>query len=320
MKQVAVALALSVLLYAYALVMATSDDVLPWALKILMIALLTVAVFIYRRPFQHLFTSVGYQALGSRDRADADLSRARSGFRARTMDTATATLPGFGNYRVNRWARRNPDQADQAKFLAGRIADAMTPGAGAASAAAARGEGAGKDAQGAPDLAADGADGGTGRGRTGAGVSGSRAAVGRAGIGGGPGGEGRAEPPPLNLPRRQGPGGSGSGGDGGRAGPAGRAAGTAAGTGRSAPPRWQPGPYLPARPGGAGPGGSGAAQQRRAASSAREAEASARRAEASSRRAENAGRRAEGSAARSRQGESGARRPSSWVRPIRRDK
>ncbi len=49
LKQAAVALTLSVLLYCYALIMGTSDAVLPWALKILMIALVTVAAFIYRQ-------------------------------------------------------------------------------------------------------------------------------------------------------------------------------------------------------------------------------------------------------------------------------
>src|SRR5580704_12896176 len=57
MKQVAVAIVLSVLLYCYSLIMGTTDQVLPWALKILMIALVTVTVFIYRRPFQHLFST-----------------------------------------------------------------------------------------------------------------------------------------------------------------------------------------------------------------------------------------------------------------------
>ena len=66
LKQAAVALALSVLLYCYALIMGTSDAVLPWALKILMITLVTVAVFIYRKPFQHLFAAVGLR----RDRRD----------------------------------------------------------------------------------------------------------------------------------------------------------------------------------------------------------------------------------------------------------
>ena len=70
LKMAAVSLVLSVLLYAYTLIMGTSDAVLPWALKILMIALVTVAVFIYRKPFQHLFSAVGYGMIGSRERAD----------------------------------------------------------------------------------------------------------------------------------------------------------------------------------------------------------------------------------------------------------
>ena len=78
LKQAAVALILSVLLYCYALVMAVSDAALPWVFKILMIALLTVAVFIYRRPFQHLFSAVGYDMVGSRERSDTELVRAGS--------------------------------------------------------------------------------------------------------------------------------------------------------------------------------------------------------------------------------------------------
>jgi hypothetical protein len=76
LKQAAVAIALSVLPYCYALIMATPDSVLPWALKILMITLVTVAVFIYRKPFQHLSAAVRYGAIGSAYRAEADLARA----------------------------------------------------------------------------------------------------------------------------------------------------------------------------------------------------------------------------------------------------
>ena len=75
MKQVAVALTLSVLLYCYSLIMGTTDQALPWALKIMMIALVTVAVFIYRKPFQHLFSSVGYGMLGATERAEVQLAR-----------------------------------------------------------------------------------------------------------------------------------------------------------------------------------------------------------------------------------------------------
>jgi uncharacterized membrane protein YgcG len=133
MKQVAVALALSVLLYAYSLIMGTSDAVLPWALKILMIALVTVAVFIYRKPFQHLFSAVGYGVIGSQERADVSLREASTTFRRVTRDTATATVPGVAAYRVGRWARQNPGEA-------AALAAGIVGAAGAASAASAAGK------------------------------------------------------------------------------------------------------------------------------------------------------------------------------------
>ena len=150
MKQVAVALALSVLLYAYSLIMGTSDAVLPWALKILMIALVTVAVFIYRKPFQHLFSAVGYGVIGSQERADISLRQASTTFRRVTRDTATVTVPGVAAYRVGRWARRNPGEA--AALAAGVVGAAGAVSAGAAAskvaAAQAAGAGAGAGAQG----------------------------------------------------------------------------------------------------------------------------------------------------------------------------
>ena len=81
LKQVAVALVLSILLYCYSLIMSTTDQELPWALKIMMIALVTVAVFIYRKPFQHLFSSVGYGMLGSSERAESSWRESAFGFR-----------------------------------------------------------------------------------------------------------------------------------------------------------------------------------------------------------------------------------------------
>ena len=111
MKQVAIAVVLSVLLYCYSLIMGTSDLVLPWALKILMIALVTVAVFIYRKPFSHLFSAVGYGTIGSTERAEYSLREAGSTFRRSTLDAATAAVPGVAGYRAARWARRNPGQA-----------------------------------------------------------------------------------------------------------------------------------------------------------------------------------------------------------------
>ena len=95
MKQAAVAIVLSVLLYCYSLIMGTADNVLPWALKILMIALVTVAVFIYRKPFSHLFSAVGYGTIGSTERAEYSLREASHTFRRSTLDAATAAVPGM---------------------------------------------------------------------------------------------------------------------------------------------------------------------------------------------------------------------------------
>ncbi len=164
LKQAAVALVLSVLLYAYSLIMGTSDAVLPWALKILMIALVTVAVFIYRKPFVHLFSAVGYGMVGSRDRAEAGLAQAGSLARRNTVDAATVGVPGFAAYRAARWARRNPAQAAGMAAAAAGGAGAAAAGAAAASAATVGSENGGPDQAGAPgDVATDETQGGSGR-------------------------------------------------------------------------------------------------------------------------------------------------------------
>ena len=135
MKQVAIAIVLSVLLYCYSLIMGTSDAALPWALKILMIALVTVAVFIYRKPFTHLFSAVGYGTLGSAERAEVSLRDAGFTFRRNTATAASVAIPGVAGYRAARWARRNPGQA---AAVAAGVAGGV--GAGAAAAAATSGE------------------------------------------------------------------------------------------------------------------------------------------------------------------------------------
>ena len=134
MKQVAVAIVLSVLLYCYSLIMGTSDLILPWALKILMIALVTVAVFIYRKPFAHLFSAVGYGTIGSQERAEYSLREAGHTFRRSTLDAASAAVPGVAGYRAARWARRNPGQA--AAIAAGSAAGVAAGTATSADAAA----------------------------------------------------------------------------------------------------------------------------------------------------------------------------------------
>ena len=223
LKTAAIALVLSVLLYAYSLIMGASDAVLPWALKILMISLVTVAVFIYRKPFSHLFSAVGYGMIGSRERAEESLARAGSTAGRNTVDAATVAVPGFAAYRAARWARRNPAQA------AGLAAQVTTGGAAGAAAGAAvagadgaaasnghAGNGAAAQA-GAPDAASPGAG-------TGAGAAGGAARTRVRGTADGGNGAGRT-PPPLVLPSRR----------------AGNSSPAPSGWGRGAdpgPPRW----------------------------------------------------------------------------------
>jgi hypothetical protein len=198
LKQAAIALVLSVLLYCYALIMGTSDSVLPWALKILMIALVTLAAFIYRKPFQHLFSAAGYGVLGAHDRAEADLARAGSTARANTLQAATFTVPGVAAYRAGRWARRNPAQAAS---LAAAVASggAGVAAAGAATAAPA-GAAAGTDGAALDPGAAGAAAGADGAGRA---TLAARARGWAASVSAGSAGM-AGQAPPLNLPARAG--------------------------------------------------------------------------------------------------------------------
>jgi uncharacterized membrane protein YgcG len=272
MKSAAVAIVLSVLLYCYSLIMGTADAVLPWALKILMIALVTVAVFIYRKPFSHLFSAVGYGTLGSTERAEYSLREASHTFRRSTLDAATAAVPGMASYRASRWARRNPGQA--AAVAVGASAGVAAGASAGVAAGTAAGRGAAAEAAGS---AADPAAAGTGdayasRLRPDApppadgddeASGGSRRVVGGASAPGSArtrnvteadGGSGRVAPP-LDLPPRHGANGAGGpNGSGGSASApatgwsrgAGRSAGTVpAGTGprpraASAPPAPSP--------------------------------------------------------------------------------
>ncbi|HLI40034.1 MAG TPA: type IV secretion system protein [Streptosporangiaceae bacterium] len=243
MKQVAIAVVLSVLLYCYSLIMGTPDAVLPWALKILMIALVTAAVFIYRKPFQHLFSAVGYGAIGSQERAEYTLREAGTTFRRSTLDAATLAIPGVAGYRAARWARRNP----------GAVAAAASGGAGAAAGAALAADAAAGNGQAAagdafpsrlrPDAppAADG-DGETAAFRPPAGVTAAAGpalgirATGRGEAGGGAAGAagGTRAAPPLDLPPRGGV----PGGAGGRGATAGRGEAGGAGSVADSGPVW----------------------------------------------------------------------------------
>jgi hypothetical protein len=235
MKQVAVAVVLSVLLYCYSLIMGTSDAVLPWALKILMIALVTVAVFIYRKPFSHLFSAVGYGTIGSQERAEYSLREAGSTFRRSTLDAATVAVPGVAGYRAARWARRNPGQA---AALAAGVASGAAAGAAAGSAASAGAgpvQSASSDAYASrlrpdPPPPADGdGEASTGSHRVVSGVGGGGSARAR-NLPAAAADSGGRVAPPLDLPPRSGAVngagsgagiGAGAGGGGGAAGGAG---------------------------------------------------------------------------------------------------
>jgi hypothetical protein len=260
MKQVAIAIVLSVLLYCYSLIMGTSAAVLPWALKILMISLVTVAVFIYRKPFQHLFSAVGYGTIGSTERAEYSLREAGSTFRRSTLDAATVAVPGVAGARAARWARRNPGQA--AALAAGAAAGA---GAGVAAGTAASGNAApraGTVASASTDayasrLRPEAPPPADGEGET---STGSRRVV--SGVSATGTARNRNVPeaassgrvaPPLDLPPRSGGGPAGSAGSAGTAGAAGSAAGWSRGAGRSAA-AGQVGPRTrAASPGSSGP-------------------------------------------------------------------
>jgi hypothetical protein len=217
LKQAAVAVVLSVLLYCYALIMGTSNATLSWALKILMIALVTIAAFIYRKPFQHLFSAVGYGVIGSHDQAAFDWQRAGASARANTRAAATVAAPPFAAYRAGRWARRNPGQA-------AALAMAATSGGAAAMATGVTGVEAGLSPDGAPPTdmtaVANGAGGGDAAGRATAGAR-ARALASEHGPAVG-------AAPPLNLrPGAQSPPGTGPAASAGAATPAPASSGSA---------------------------------------------------------------------------------------------
>jgi TrbL/VirB6 plasmid conjugal transfer protein len=113
LKQAALIGVLALLLWCYGLVMAES---LPWGLQILLISLVTLAAFIYRKPFQHLFAAVGYSAVGSR-KSEEHLERAVHETRKRSTAVATAAVPGAAGYRFGRWAKREAGPTTTAPSL-----------------------------------------------------------------------------------------------------------------------------------------------------------------------------------------------------------
>ncbi|MFI0487702.1 type IV secretion system protein, partial [Actinomadura sp. 9N215] len=216
LKQAALIGVLSLLLWAYGLIL---GETLPWGLQILLIALVTFAAFVYRRPFQHLFSAVGYGAVGSREKSEALLDRSVSETRRSTI----AAVAPFGGAGLARWAKR------EATSEAGAPATQRDTAPGTAVAADRRGAGAveGQSPEDAPVLAARPRGAGTG----------TAARQGRSQRGA----------PPLNLPSRAAAGERGS--DGGGGGPVG---GVVVGGGKSSPGKSSPGKSSPGAGSGAG--------------------------------------------------------------------
>ncbi|MDX6738623.1 type IV secretion system protein [Actinocorallia sp. A-T 12471] len=99
LKQAALIGVLALLLWAYGLIL---GEGLPWGLQIMLLALVTGAAFIYRKPFQHLFASVGYSAV-SRNRSQEELEKSILTVRKNTLSVAQgAAAPGSALSRLVR--------------------------------------------------------------------------------------------------------------------------------------------------------------------------------------------------------------------------
>ncbi|MGV9771297.1 type IV secretion system protein [Streptosporangium sp. NPDC003464] len=122
LRQAVLTLVLGVLVYGYALIISTA---MPWGMQVMFMALLTIAVFFYRRPFQHLFASMDGHTLTTRMLGDAAS--------APTLQRAAGVLPPVAAARVGRWGMRKAEPVLQAAALAG--------GASVATAAAAVAQG-----------------------------------------------------------------------------------------------------------------------------------------------------------------------------------
>src|SRR5690606_11415527 len=107
LRQAVLALALGILVYGYALIISTG---LPWGMQILFMALLTIAVFFYRRPFQHLFASIDGHTITTRVLGEAAT--------APTLSRVGGVLPPISPARAGRWGLRKAETALGATAMA----------------------------------------------------------------------------------------------------------------------------------------------------------------------------------------------------------
>ncbi|WP_201296801.1 conjugal transfer protein TrbL [Nocardiopsis sp. FR26] len=101
LKQIFAVLLISLLVMCYGMVMSTS---LGWGLQMILLALFTVALFVYRKPFAYLFASVNANTFTSRIVSDAAQSQA--------LSKSAVVLPPVANLKAQAWGlRRGPQIA-----------------------------------------------------------------------------------------------------------------------------------------------------------------------------------------------------------------
>ncbi|WP_433434371.1 type IV secretion system protein [Nonomuraea sp. CA-141351] len=133
LRQAVLTLVLSVLVYGYALIISTA---MPWGMQVLFMALLTIAVFFYRRPFQHLFASISGHTVATRMLGEAASSS--------VLERSAGALPPVASARIGRWGLRKAEPLIRAAGMANPAGAAATAAAtaGQARVRAEEGEGA----------------------------------------------------------------------------------------------------------------------------------------------------------------------------------
>ncbi|MDS1272300.1 conjugal transfer protein TrbL [Lipingzhangella sp. LS1_29] len=109
LKQIFIVVLISLLVLAYGMVMATN---LGWGLQMILLSLFTLALFIYRRPFAHLFSSVNANTFTSRMVGDAMTSS--------VLSKSANALPPVAYMRAQKWgAQRMPQLGAMAAAVPG---------------------------------------------------------------------------------------------------------------------------------------------------------------------------------------------------------
>ncbi|MBQ1083548.1 MULTISPECIES: type IV secretion system protein [unclassified Nocardiopsis] len=96
LKQIFVVLLIALLVMSYGMVMSTP---LGWGLQMILLALFTLALFIYRKTFAYLFASVNANTFTSRIVTDAARSQA--------LDKSAMVLPPVAYLKTQNWGRRH---------------------------------------------------------------------------------------------------------------------------------------------------------------------------------------------------------------------